>query len=52
MGLSCKSALLMMVKGKTLYTVIARLTGKAADLLAAVAIDHESYKPQTQNDYL
>lgn len=39
MGKGRKSALLTMVERKTLYTVIARLTGKRADLLAKVAID-------------
>jgi len=39
MGRSRKGALLTMVERKTLYTVIARLTGKRADLLANVAID-------------
>lgn len=39
MGRQRKSALLTMVERKTLYTVIARLTGKRADLLADVAID-------------
>jgi len=39
MGLRRKSALLTMVERKTLYTVIARLTGKRADLLAKTAID-------------
>ena len=37
-GKSRKSALLTMVERKTLYTVIARLTGKKADLLAHSAI--------------
>lgn len=39
MGKGRKSALLTMVERKTLYTVIALLTGKRADLLAKVAID-------------
>ncbi|VAW77230.1 Mobile element protein, partial [hydrothermal vent metagenome] len=39
MGLGRKSALLTMVERKTLYTVIAKLTGKRADLLAEVTID-------------
>ncbi len=43
MGLGRKSALLTMVERKTLYTVIARLTGKRADLLAEVTIDIMSY---------
>ena len=34
-----KSALLMLVERKTLYTVIARLLGKRADLLAETAIE-------------
>lgn len=38
MGLRRQSALLTMVERKTLYTVIARLTGKRADLLAEAAI--------------
>ena len=38
MGKGRKSALLTMVERKTLYTVIARLTGKRADLLAVAAI--------------
>lgn len=38
MGKGRKSALLTMVERKTLYTVIARLTGKRADLLAKVAV--------------
>lgn len=37
-GKGCKSALLTMVERKTLYTVIARLGSKRADLLAEVAI--------------
>ncbi len=37
-GKGRKSALLTMVERKTLYTVIARLSGKRADLLAKVAI--------------
>lgn len=43
MGLGRKSALLTMVERKTLYTVIARLTGKRADLLAKVTIDIMSH---------
>ena len=43
MGLRCKSALLTMVDRKTLYTVIARLTGQRADLLAEAAIDSMSH---------
>lgn len=39
MGLRRKSALLTMVERKTLYTVIARLTGKQADLLAKATIN-------------
>lgn len=38
-GKGRKSALLTMVERKTLYTVIVRLTGKRADLLAQAAID-------------
>lgn len=38
MGKGRKSALLTMVERKTLYTVIVRLTGKRADLLAQAAI--------------
>lgn len=38
MGRGRKSALLTMVERKTLYTVIIRLTGKRADLLADAAI--------------
>lgn len=38
MGKGRKSALLTMVERKTLYTVIVRLTGKRADLLAEAAI--------------
>lgn len=38
MGKGRKSALLTLVERKTLYTVIARLTGKRADLLAEVAV--------------
>lgn len=38
MGKDRKSALLTMVERKTLYTVIIRLTGKHADLLAKAAI--------------
>lgn len=40
MGKGRKSALLTMVERKTLYTVIVRLTGKRADLLAEAAISH------------
>lgn len=39
-GKGRKSALLTMVERKTLYTVIVRLTGKRADLLAEAAITH------------
>jgi len=39
MGKGRKSALLTVVERKILYTVIARLTGKRADLLEKVAID-------------
>ncbi len=35
-----KIALLTMVERKTLYTVIVRLTGKHADLLAAATVNH------------
>ncbi len=42
MRLRRKSALLTMVERKTLYTVIARLTGKRADLLAEATIDSMS----------
>lgn len=38
-GKGRKSALLTMVERKTLYTVIVRLTGKRADLLAEAAIE-------------
>ncbi|MEX2963367.1 IS30 family transposase [Microbulbifer sp. TYP-18] len=38
MGKGRKSALLTMVERKTLYTVIIRLTGKRADLLAEAAV--------------
>ena len=38
MGKGRRSALLTMVERKTLYTVIVRLTGKRADLLAEAAI--------------
>lgn len=38
MGKGRKSALLTMVERKTLYTVIVRLTGKRADLLAEAAL--------------
>lgn len=38
MGKGRKSALLTLVERKTLYTVIARLTGKRADLLAEAAV--------------
>ena len=40
MGKGRKSALLTMVERKTLYTVIVRLTGKRADLLAEAAVTH------------
>ena len=40
MGKGRKSALLTMVERKTLYTVIVRLTGKRADLLAEAAVKH------------
>jgi IS30 family transposase len=40
MGKGRKSALLTMVERKTLYTVIVRLTGKRADLLAKAAVTH------------
>lgn len=40
MGKGRKSALLTMVERKTLYTVIVRLNGKHADLLAAAAVKH------------
>ena len=40
MGKGRKSALLTMVERKTLYTVIVRLTGKRADLLAEAAVNH------------
>lgn len=40
MGKGRKSALLTMVERKTLYTVIVRLTGKHADLLAEAAVSH------------
>lgn len=40
MGKGRKSALLTMVERKTLYTVIVRLTGKRADLLATAAVAH------------
>lgn len=40
MGKGRKSALLTMVERKTLYTVIVRLSGKHADLLAAAAVKH------------
>ncbi|SFD19355.1 Transposase and inactivated derivatives, IS30 family [Microbulbifer thermotolerans] len=39
-GKGRKGALLTMVERKTLYTVIVRLTGKKADLLASAAVDH------------
>ena len=39
-GKGRKGVLLTMVERKTLYTVIVRLTGKRADLLAAAAIEH------------
>ncbi len=38
-GKGRKSALLTMVERKTLYTIIVKLTGKRADLLAGAAID-------------
>ena len=41
-GKNRKSALLTLVERKTLYTVIVRLTGKRADLLAKAAIQHLS----------
>lgn len=40
MGYRRKSAILTMVERKTLYTVIVRLTGKRADLLAEAAVKH------------
>lgn len=40
MGKGHKSALLTLVERKTLYTVIVKLTGKHADLLAQAAIAH------------
>ena len=40
MGKGRKSALLTMVERKTLYTIIVRLTGKRADLLAEAAVRH------------
>jgi len=40
MGKGRKSALLTMVERKTLYTVIVRLTGKRADLLAEAAVSN------------
>ena len=40
MGKGRTSALLTMVERKTLYTVIVRLTGKRADLLAEAALTH------------
>ena len=40
MGKGRKSALLTMVERKTLYTLIVRLTGKRADLLAKAAVTH------------
>lgn len=39
MGKGRKSALLTLVERKTLYTMIMRLTGKQADLLARAAVD-------------
>jgi IS30 family transposase len=39
-GRNRKSALLTLVERKTLYTVIVRLSGKRADLLAKAAIQH------------
>lgn len=45
MGKGRKSALLTLVERKTLYTVIVKLTGKHADLLARAAIAHmQPYK--------
>ncbi|MCG8673459.1 MAG: IS30 family transposase [Pseudomonadales bacterium] len=41
-GKGRKGALLTMVERKTLYTVIVRLTGKKADLLADAAVSHMS----------
>jgi IS30 family transposase len=40
MGKGHKSALLTLVERKTLYTVIVKLTGKYADLLAQSAVAH------------
>ncbi len=40
MGHRHRSAILTMVERKTLYTVIVRLTGKRADLLAQAAVRH------------
>ncbi len=49
MGKGRKSALLTMVERKTLYTVIVRLTGKRADLLAKAAVKHmKSIKEQVK----
>jgi len=49
MGKGRKSALLTMVERKTLYTVIVRLTGKRADLLAKAAVRHmKSIKAQVK----
>ena len=42
-GKNRKGALLTMVERKTLYTVIVRLTGKRADLLAEAAIEHMAH---------
>ncbi|OOZ73963.1 IS30 family transposase [Solemya velum gill symbiont] len=42
-GKGRKSALLTMVERKTLYTVIVRLTGKRADLLAEAAVQNMQY---------
>lgn len=39
MGKGRKSALLTLVERKTLYTVIIRLTGKRADLLASATVE-------------
>jgi IS30 family transposase len=49
MGKGHKSALLTMVERKTLYTIIVRLTGKHADLLADAAVSHmESLKAKVK----
>lgn len=42
-GKDRKSALLTMVERKTLYTVIVRLTGKRADLLADAAVENMAW---------